>query len=139
MSDPTIFVRKASHADEEAISEHQRLGALEAVQYRGSAVSQQHDSIDTLTFVAGVGTTIMGSLIATQQSAQHWTIESVFVVSTCREIGIGDSLVVTCLAELSQRDAIWVQSRALPGDRATKNLFERHGLVAQTIIVGKAL
>ena len=31
------------------------------------------------------------------------------------------------------------RAHALPGDRAMKNLFERHGLVAQTIVVGKSL
>jgi len=139
MSDSTIFVRQATPSDAGDVSEHQRLAAQEALQYRGSAMSQPLESINTLQFVAGVGTTVMGSLIATQQSPENWTIESVFVLTTCREIGIGDTLVVTCLAELSQRNAVWVQSRALPGDRATKNLFERHGLVAQTIIVGKAL
>ena len=41
--------------------------------------------------------------------------------------------------ELQLKNATWLQSSALPGDRAMKNLFERHGLVAQTIIVGKKL
>jgi hypothetical protein len=40
---------------------------------------------------------------------------------------------------MTKRNAAWVQSSAMPGDRAMKNLFERHGLVAQTIIVGKKL
>jgi predicted GNAT family N-acyltransferase len=81
----------------------------------------------------------MGSLIATASSTTEWSINSVFVESASRDIGIGDALVFECLRELQLQNATWLQSSALPGDRAMKNLFERHGLVAQTIIVGKKL
>ena len=81
----------------------------------------------------------MGSLVATAAETTEWSIDSVFVESASRDIGIGDALVLECLRELQQRKATWLQSSALPGDRAMKNLFERHGLVAQTIIVGKKL
>lgn len=90
-----------------------------------------------LRLVAGIGESVMGSLGASIDEDNQWTIDYVFVDSECRNIGIGDALVLECLRELSERNATWVQSHALPGDRATKNLFERHGLVAQTIVVGK--
>jgi ribosomal protein S18 acetylase RimI-like enzyme len=81
----------------------------------------------------------MGSLVAEANDTNSWSIEFVFVDAACRDIGIGDALVMACLRELTDRNVTWVQSSALPGDRAMKNLFERHGLVAQTIIVGKKL
>lgn len=81
----------------------------------------------------------MGSLVASAGSNSEWSVDSVFVESASRDIGIGDALVLTCIRELQQLNATWLQSSALPGDRAMKNLFERHGLVAQTIIVGKKL
>ena len=81
----------------------------------------------------------MGSLVSTPNETNTWAIEFVYVDAACREIGIGDALVIAGLQELVQRKATWVQSSAMPGDRAMKNLFERHGLVAQTIIVGKKL
>ena len=81
----------------------------------------------------------MGSLVSTPTETNTWSIEFVFVEAACREIGIGDALVLACLRELQRNKATWVHSSALPGDRAMKNLFERHGLVAQTIIVGKKL
>jgi GNAT superfamily N-acetyltransferase len=93
----------------------------------------------TVALVAGVGTTVMGSLVATTRNANDWSIDSVFVESASRDIGIGDALVLACISELRELNATWLQSSALPGDRAMKNLFERHGLVAQTIIVGKKL
>jgi GNAT superfamily N-acetyltransferase len=81
----------------------------------------------------------MGSLVATTGNANDWSIDSVFVESASRDIGIGDALLLACIRELRELNATWLQSSALPGDRAMKNLFERHGLVAQTIIVGKKL
>ena len=38
-----------------------------------------------------------------------------------------------------ERGALAIQSVALPGDRATKNFFETHGMVARAIIVHRWL
>jgi len=102
-------------------------------------LAPSNEATQTLALVAGVGTTVMGSLVATAASSTEWSINSVFVEAASRDIGIGDALVLECIRELEQKNATWLQSSALPGDRAMKNLFERHGLVAQTIIVGKKL
>jgi hypothetical protein len=139
VTDFSVSVRQATLVDDDVIRKHRELSEQESTQYRGSITLVNGESIARLAFVAGVGATVMGSLVASQSSDQSWTIESVFVEAPCREIGIGDALVVACLSELSIRKATWVRSHALPGDRATKNLFERHGLVAQTITVGKSL
>jgi hypothetical protein len=137
--DFSIFVRHAVQDDAAVLARHLSLSEQEAVQYRGSALATSGEALQTLALVAGVGTTVMGSLIATASSTTEWSINSVFVESASRDIGIGDALVLECLRELQLQNATWLQSSALPGDRAMKNLFERHGLVAQTIIVGKKL
>ena len=137
--DFSIFVRHAVQDDAAVLARHLSLSEQEAVQYRGSALATSGEAVQTLALVAGVGTTVMGSLIATASSTTEWSINSVFVEAASRDIGIGDALVLECIRELQQRNATWLQSSALPGDRAMKNLFERHGLVAQTIIVGKKL
>jgi ribosomal protein S18 acetylase RimI-like enzyme len=139
VTDLTIFVRPATVGDDDVIRKHRQMSEQESTQYRGSISTTKTTPMSRLTFVAGLGATVMGSLVATQSSDKTWTIESVFVETACRDIGIGDALVVTCLGELHVAKATWVESHALPGDRATKNLFERHGLVAQTITVGKSL
>jgi len=139
VSDLSIFVRHAIADDSGVLLRHQELALQEAVQYRGSVLAASKDSTFCLTLVAGIGTTVMGSLVANNDGTNNWSIDSVFVDALSREIGIGDALVLACLSEVQQRGATWVQSSALPGDRAMKNLFERHGLVAQTIIVGKKL
>lgn len=139
VTDFSIFVRQAGQDDVVALARHQKLSQEEATQYRGSVLAASKEVTQALALVAGVGTTVMGSLVATAAETTEWSIDSVFVEAACREIGIGDALVLACLTELQNKNATWVQSSALPGDRAMKNLFERHGLVAQTIIVGKKL
>jgi ribosomal protein S18 acetylase RimI-like enzyme len=137
--DFSIFVRHAVQDDAAVLARHLTLSELEATQYRGSVLATSNEVAQTVALVAGVGTTVMGSLVATAASTTEWSINSVFVEAASRDIGIGDALVLECIRELQQRNATWLQSSALPGDRAMKNLFERHGLVAQTIIVGKKL
>ena len=138
VTDLSIFVRPATEDDAAILLTHRELSRQEATQYRGSVLKPSIDE-SGFTLVAGVGSTVMGSLVSTFSGTNTWAIEFVFVDSACREIGIGDALVIAGLRELVQRKATWVQSSAMPGDRAMKNLFERHGLVAQTIIVGKKL
>ena len=137
--DFSIFVRHAVQDDAAVLARHLTLSEQEATQYRGSVLATSNEVAQTVALVAGVGTTVMGSLVATASSTTEWSIDSVFVEAASRDIGIGDALVLECIRELQQRNATWLQSSALPGDRAMKNLFERHGLVAQTIIVGKKL
>ena len=137
--DFSIFVRHAVQDDAAVLARHLTLSEQEATQYRGSVLATSKEVAQTVALVAGVGTTVMGSLVATASSTTEWSIDSVFVEAASRDIGIGDALVLECIRELQQRNATWLQSSALPGDRAMKNLFERHGLVAQTIIVGKKL
>jgi ribosomal protein S18 acetylase RimI-like enzyme len=139
VTDLSIFVRHASDDDSIVLDNHRGLSRQESTQYRGSVLKASAQDVPGFTLVAGVGTTVMGSLVARASDSDNWSIEFVFVESTCREIGIGDALIISCLRELQQKKVSWVQSSALPGDRAMKNLFERHGLVAQTIIVGKKL
>ena len=139
VTDLSIFVRPATADDAAILLTHRELSEQEATQYRGSVLKPSFNESHGFTFVAGVGSTVMGSLVSTPSETNIWSIDFVFVDATCREIGIGDALVIACLRELTQRNATWVQSSAMPGDRAMKNLFERHGLVAQTIIVGKKL
>jgi ribosomal protein S18 acetylase RimI-like enzyme len=139
VTDLTIFVRPAIADDAAILVTHQELSKQEATQYRGSVLKSLAEGSTGFTLVAGIGTTVMGSIVSLPTETHTWSIEFVFVDAACREIGIGDALVIACLGEMTKRNAAWVQSSAMPGDRAMKNLFERHGLVAQTIIVGKKL
>ena len=137
MANTSAFVRLATQADVEVIDEHRSSALIEAQQYRGSLTSSDHMGTE-LQFVAGYGCTVMGSarvfVNGTAADLQH-----IFVTPDAREVGLADSLITHILSDMRTRGVSHVSGKALPGDRATKNLFERHGLIAQTIIVGKSL
>lgn len=89
-------------------------------------------------FVAGVDETVMGYLVAKfsqTKSGMIATIEQVFVTRDARNIGIGDALVSATIAWAKAESLVALDGFALPGDRETKNLFERSGLVARLITV----
>lgn len=136
-SDP-IFVRHALATDEVSVVRHQSLASEESSKYRG-APFQTSVSGDVVILVAGVGGTVCGSLRAIVTSPTSCQIQHVFVEQPAREIGIGDALVRHFIDHCKSVGVTWVAASAQPGDRAMKNLFERHGLVAQTILVGKSL
>jgi GNAT superfamily N-acetyltransferase len=92
----------------------------------------------TNTFVAGVDETVMGYLVARlgqAKSGKIATIEQVFVTSDARNMGIGDALVSATILWAKAESLVALDGFALPGDRETKNLFERSGLVARLITV----
>jgi ribosomal protein S18 acetylase RimI-like enzyme len=132
-----MFVRVATESDSDLIDEHQKASSLEASLYRGRTRSLTKSGSE-LSYVAGFGSTIMASLTVHIDSTVA-SIEHVYVVPESREVGLGDALIQTLLSELRTRGVQSVEAQALPGDRGMKNLFERHGLIAQTILVGKSL
>ena len=84
----------------------------------------------------------MGYLVARrsgQSKNQAATIEQVFVTRDARNLGVGDALVSATLAWAQQQKLTALDALALPGDRETKNLYERSGLVARLITVTKKL
>ena len=135
-----LFVREATQDDLSTIASFVQSSTTESALYRGSPWTQPSESIrQVLTLVGGIGSTVMGFLRAVRTDDSTWFVENVFVSEDCREVGIGDALMIDAVRRLTQMSATRIESSAMPGDRATKNLFERHGLVAQTILVGKSL
>jgi ribosomal protein S18 acetylase RimI-like enzyme len=62
-------------------------------------------------------------------------VDDVFVHPGARELGFGDALLAEVRAIGAERGAARIQAEALPGDRDTKNLYERAGITAKRIIV----
>lgn len=131
-----IFFRAAAEADSSVIEEHLRASATEAATYRGSVLAGDQGG-DEMVFVAGLAGQVLGSVVAVQRSDGTAHVRHLYVVPDAREVGIGDRLLSGLLNQLRSTGCHWLSGAALPGDRQTKNLFERHGLVAQTIVVGR--
>ncbi len=132
----SLIVRSASSSDNNAITSLLGAAQQEMAQYRGQftdVISGDH------TIVAVCGDSVVGVaqyLVSPPESA---LITCIHVHSDAREVGVGDTLLQHLLSELRSQNVKWVSAHAQPGDRALKNLFERHGLVAQSILVGKSL
>jgi len=135
---PHIFVRQAGTSDREKILKHQELSRHESSKYRGTPYQAIVDG-EELSLVSGVGDTVFGSLRSVFTSPTSCRIDLVFVEETAREIGIADAMLQHLIRHCQALGVTWIAASAQPGDRAMKNLFERHGLVAQTILVGKSL
>ncbi|CAN5471109.1 hypothetical protein BH10ACT2_BH10ACT2_11480 [soil metagenome] len=66
-------------------------------------------------------------------------VQQVYVEPEAREVGFGDWLLEAAIEEARRRGCKVIEGHALPGDRATKNLYERAGITARKITVSKNL
>ncbi|MFM9123536.1 MAG: N-acetyltransferase family protein, partial [Actinomycetota bacterium] len=81
---------------------------------------------------------VMGFAVArksTREKSNIATIEQIFVTKDARGLGLGDSLLAEVMRWAKSERLAALDGYALPGDRETKNLFERAGLVARLITV----
>jgi GNAT superfamily N-acetyltransferase len=66
-------------------------------------------------------------------------VDQVYVTPDARELGYGDALLDAAIAAASEAGAHVIEGHALPGDRDTKNLYERAGITARLITVSRTL
>jgi GNAT superfamily N-acetyltransferase len=66
-------------------------------------------------------------------------VDQVYVTPDARELGFGDALLEAATEAAAAAGASVLEGTALPGDRETKNLYERAGITARLIIVSRAL
>ena len=104
----------------------------------GSRWSQVLTDGAMFVLVGCIDSVVMGYLIA-RKLDQLATIEQVFVTNDARNLGVGDALVSATLSWAREQNLTALDALALPGDRETKNLYERSGLVARLITVTKKL
>lgn len=84
-------------------------------------------------WVADIDDVVVGYLVAELGADHIVRIDQVWVTPLAREIGFGDALLEQAITCARQRGAIGVEGESLPGDRQTKNLYERAGIVARLI------
>lgn len=139
MIDPVV--REFTAADEVALDELAALARESIREARGGArwiethpIPNWNDP-DVVVLVADLDGVVIGYLAARMGSDQVMEVDEVFVLEQAREVGFGDALVeeIQCLAR--QRGAKRLEAEALPGDRDTKNLWERAGITARLITV----
>jgi ribosomal protein S18 acetylase RimI-like enzyme len=84
-------------------------------------------------WVGVIGTVVVGYLVADLGDDLILRIDQVWVTPEAREVGFGDGLLAAAIESARERGGIAVQGESLPGDRQTKNLYERAGIVARLI------
>lgn len=63
----------------------------------------------------------------------------IYVTPAARKVGIGDALIAGVRSTARDRGCVRMDAVSLPGDRDTKNLYERNGLTARLIVAASAL
>lgn len=130
-----ITVRQAVASDAGVVEQHRSAALSEASSYRGR--HEQQDVAESV-LVAEIGGYVVGSLAYVSQD-DSWHVVRCHVEPEFRGVGAGDQLMDAFLGSARAAGISRVGGEALPGDRATKNLFERNGLVARLILVERDL
>ena len=136
-SDYVAFVRTASGKDLQIVEEHRAAALRESAKYRGRPAGTIGTPVEVVSFVAGFAEDVLASASLVRVSESEWVVDHVWVQPDAREVGLGDTLMQACIELVRTRAGRRIRASAQPGDRAMKNLFERHGLVAETIIVAR--
>lgn len=94
---------------------------------------------DRHAWVAEIDGTPVGYLELSLAADGAGVVRQVYVEPGAREVGFGDDLLAAAVDAVRTAGGARIESFALPGDRQTKNLFERAGLTARKLIVAKQL
>jgi ribosomal protein S18 acetylase RimI-like enzyme len=90
-------------------------------------------------WLAHIDDVVVGYLVADLGDDHIVRIDQVWVTPEARELGFGDALLDAAIEGARGRGAVAVEGQALPGDRQTKNLYERAGIVARLITTYRAI
>jgi ribosomal protein S18 acetylase RimI-like enzyme len=130
-----IEVRPATEADNGILALLLEAARSESARYRGHIDPDNRPHTAVVACVVGE---VVGVLFFRDDDSIR-TISVVHVDESARNVGVGDALVGFVLRNASESGCTHIRSTALPGDRATKNLFERNGMVARAIQVERNL
>ena len=92
----------------------------------------------TRTWVGTIDDVVVGYLVC-EIDTDPARVLDVFVHPEAREVGFGDELLAAAVAAARAAGATMLEAEALPGDRETKNLYERAGIKARLITVSTPL
>jgi GNAT superfamily N-acetyltransferase len=142
-------VRPALASDASAILELEEAARATLVAQRGgpALLAEQPATIDWATaaddpqcdvFVGTIDGVVVGYLEQRLRNSAA-VVHQVYVHPEARELGFGDWLLEAAMAAARRRGCTTLEGHALPGDRDTKNLFERAGITARKIVVSTRL
>ena len=147
MFDPVVRQGSVAEIDQLELLEAEARASL--IEQRGGArwlethsarrVDQWRTALEAgLVYVADLDGVMVGYLVL-DRSSDVARIDEVYVSPGAREVGFGDALVETAVEAARAAGCRAIEGEALPGDRNTKNLYERAGITARLITVAKQL
>lgn len=145
MIDPTVRLSTASDIPQLDLLEEearealigQRGGDRWLVEHPRETWSSRRETSDV--WVAHIGDVVVGYLVAVLGDDHIVRVDQVWVTPDARELGFGDEMLARAIDRARAAGAVAVEGQALPGDRHTKNLYERAGIVARLITTFRRL
>lgn len=149
----SVAARRAASADSARLIELDAEARASLVSQRGGALHLLRDSTsfdpglldhDDAAVVVGVfEDVVVGYAVVVEDDLIDGTrlaiLRSLYVEPGVRDVGVGEAMMDLVIAWCEERGSRGIDSLALPGDRATKNFFERYGLTARAIVVHRPL
>lgn len=89
-------------------------------------------------FVAHIGVVVVGYLVLVT-TGPIAVVDDVYVTPQARELGFGDAMLAAAIDRARSSGCELLEGASLPGDRDTKNLYERAGIKARLITVSTPL
>jgi GNAT superfamily N-acetyltransferase len=101
------------------------------------------DAPDAIVVVGAIDDVVVGFASAVGETLPDGeelaVLGGLYVDPGGRDVGVGEAMMDLVLEWCKDRGVTGIDAVALPGDRATKNFFERFGLTARAIVVHRSL
>jgi ribosomal protein S18 acetylase RimI-like enzyme len=138
-----VVVRTALNEDSPRIAELRESLRRTIQEFRGGALlwEERHNRPDmnnSTVYVAELNGYVVGFMVLCLRDSEIEIFE-VHVDAGSRGIGAGDAMINAAIAVAQDQRVLALRAEALPGDRDTKNLFERAGLISQRLIMRKQI
>jgi GNAT superfamily N-acetyltransferase len=138
-----VEVRTAVASDASALDWLQDLARATAIDMRGGRrwLEETPAIVDwnvPAVFVGTVDGVVVG-MLAVAIADPVAEVLLAFVHPEARELGLGDDMLAMALTAARGAGCREFEGTALPGDRDTKNLYERAGITARKLTVSTAL
>ena len=104
----------------------------------GEAWQQRAGAPGVDVLVAHVDEVVVGYLVAILGDDRIVRVDQVWGDPQARENGFGDALLELAIERARENGAVAVEGQSLPGDRHTKHLYERAGIVARLLTTYRA-
>jgi GNAT superfamily N-acetyltransferase len=145
MVDP--LVRPATANDIAELGWLEQIARERLLDQRGGDLWLERHAIQSPDWgAAAAGRVLVGTIDGTivgylrfEQTDDVVYVRDVFVHPEAREVGFGDALLAATVDIARRNGARRIEAEALPGDRDTKNLYERAGITAKRITVSSLL